>query len=186
MVNALKKERTADSLGLRRISTACGAEVSGIDLTSPLAATEIDALHRALGENGILLFRNADLTPDQHIAFSRQFGALEAHVIGDFALPGKPEIFVVSNVKEDGKLKGAVYAGQYWHSDLSYMKTPSMGSLLLCREMPDIGGDTLFANMYLAYDTLSASMSGISRHKRSEPIDGFFTYERSECQYWPA
>lgn len=124
----------------------------------PLAAAAVEALHQALGRYGILLFRNADLSPEEHIAFSRQFGPLESHVVGEFNLPGHPEVFVVSNVKEGGKLKGAVYAGQYWHSDLSYMPRPSLGSLLLCHEMPATGGDTMWANMYLAWDNLSAPM----------------------------
>lgn len=137
------------------LSSAAGAEVTGINLAQPLNAHDIADIHRALAEHCVLLFRAAEITPEQHIAFSKQFGPLEAHVLGEFSLPGYPEIFVVSNVKEDGKLKGAVYAGQYWHSDLSYMKMPSLGSLLLCHEMPSVGGDTMWANMYLAYDTLS-------------------------------
>jgi taurine dioxygenase len=120
------------SLAIRPLSAACGAEVSGIDLLEPLDAPSIDRLQHALGDRGCLLFRGVRFTPEQHIAFSRQFGPLESHVVGDFNLPGHPEVFVVSNVREEGKLKGAVYAGQYWHSDLSYMRNPSMGSLLLC------------------------------------------------------
>jgi taurine dioxygenase len=145
-------------LSFRPLCSACGAEVSGIDVKRPLAAAAVEALHQALGRYGILLFRNADLSPEEHIAFSRQFGPLESHVVGEFNLPGHPEVFVVSNVKEGGKLKGAVYAGQYWHSDLSYMPRPSLGSLLLCHEMPETGGDTMWANMYLAWDNLSAPM----------------------------
>lgn len=167
------------SLAIRPLSPACGAEVSGIDLTKPLAATVIEQLHHTLGKSGCLLFRNAALTPEQHIAFSRQFGPLESHVVGEFNLPDFPEIFVVSNVREAGKLKGAVYAGQYWHSDLSYMANPSMGSLLLCHEMPDIGGDTMWTNMYLAYETLSDPMKKFlggmqAIHDYSHAYDTYF------------
>ena len=163
------------------LSKACGAEVSGLDLTRPLAPDVVQTLHRALGGNGILLFRDANLAPEQHIAFSRQFGPLESHVVGEFNLPNHPEIFVVSNVKEEGKLKGAVYAGQYWHSDLSYMRKPSMGSLLLCREMPEIGGDTMWANMYLAYETLSEPMQNFlgglrAIHDYSHAYDTYFAH----------
>jgi taurine dioxygenase len=129
--------------------------VTGVDITKNLDKASIGEIERALGEHGLLLFRDCDVTPEQHIAFSRHFGPLEEHVIGDFGLPGHPEVFVVSNIREGGRLKGAVYAGQYWHSDLSYMKKPSLGSLLLCREMPEVGGDTMFANMYAVYETLS-------------------------------
>ena len=168
-------------LSIQPISRACGAEVTGIDLTRPLQAQAVQQLHKALGENGLLLFRNADLAPQQHIAFSRQFGPLETHVVGEFNLPEHPEVFVVSNVTEEGKLKGAVYAGQYWHSDLSYMKKPSLGSLLLCREMPEVGGDTMWANMVLAYDALSEVMkkflSGLRAiHDYSHAYDTYFAH----------
>jgi taurine dioxygenase len=169
------------ALSIRPLSKALGAEVTGVDLTRPLPPEQIGALHRALGEHGILLFRGADLTPEQHIAFSRHFGPLETHVVGEFNLANHPEIFIVSNVKEEGKLKGAVYAGQYWHSDLSYMPKPSLGSLLLCREMPEIGGDTMWANMYLAYDTLSDAMKQFlgslkAVHDYSHAYDTYFAH----------
>lgn len=168
-------------VGIRPLSRAAGAEVTGLDLTRPPAPEVLSSLHKALGENGILLFRDADLTPEQHIAFSRAFGPLETHVVGEFNLAGHPEIFIVSNVKEEGKLKGAVYAGQYWHSDLSYMAKPSMGSLLLCQEMPEIGGDTMWANMYLAYETLSDTMKGFldglkAIHDYSHAYDTYFAH----------
>jgi taurine dioxygenase len=166
---------------ITRISPACGALVAGVDLRKPLDPATVALLHRALAENGILLFRGCDLTPEEHIAFSRHFGPLERHVIGDFALPGHPEIFVVSNIMDGDKPKGAVYAGQYWHSDLSYMEKPSLGSLLLCREMPEIGGDTMWANMYLAYDSLSAPMQRFlgglkAAHDYSHAYDTYFAH----------
>jgi taurine dioxygenase len=168
-------------VGIRPLSRAAGAEVTGIDLKRPPAPEVLASLQKALGENGILLFRDADLTPEQHIAFSRAFGPLESHVVGEFNLAGHPEIFIVSNVKEEGKLKGAVYAGQYWHSDLSYMAKPSMGSLLLCQEMPEIGGDTMWANMYLAYENLSDTMRGFlgglkAIHDYSHAYDTYFAH----------
>ena len=164
---------------IRALSAACGAEVAGLDVTGRLDEETVRELHDALAENGILLFRDCRISPQQHIAFSGLFGPLETHVIGEFTLPGHPEIFVVSNVKEDGKLKGAVYAGQYWHSDLSYMKKPSLGSLLLCLEMPEIGGDTMFADMYRAYDTLSKPMQEFlgglrAIHDYSHAYDTYF------------
>jgi taurine dioxygenase len=169
------------NVSITPLSSACGAEVVGLDMTRPLGADRVQELHQALGGNCVLLFRDARLSPEQHIAFSRQFGPLESHVVGEFNLPGHPEIFVVSNVKEDGKLKGAVYAGQYWHSDLSYMKKPSLGSLLLCHEMPAVGGDTMFANTYMAYDTLSEPMKkflgGLKAvHDYSHAYDTYFAH----------
>lgn len=168
-------------LTIRPLSRAGGAEVSGVDLARPVPDHDVAQLERALGEHGILLFRGADLTPAQHIDFSRHFGPLESHVVGEFNLADHPEIFVVSNVKEGGKLKGAVYAGQYWHSDLSYMRKPSLGSLLLCHEMPEIGGDTMWANMYLAYETLSEVMKRFldtlhAVHDYSHAYDTYFAH----------
>ncbi|MGE0874284.1 MAG: TauD/TfdA dioxygenase family protein [Burkholderiales bacterium] len=169
------------TLSIQPLSAALGAEVSGIDFKRPLAAEDVRRLHQALGAHGILLFRGADVTPEEHIAFSRQFGPLETHVVGEFNLPDHPEVFVVSNVKEGGKLKGAVYAGQYWHSDLSYMEKPSLGSLLLCREMPKLGGDTMWANMYMAWDTLSEPLKGFlgglkAVHDYSHAYDTYFAH----------
>jgi len=168
-------------LTIRPLSAACGAEVSGIDIAHPLAPGDVEKLHHALGKHGVLLFRDASLTPEAHIAFSRQFGPLESHVVGEFNLADHPEIFVVSNVREEGRLKGAVYAGQYWHSDLSYMPRPSMGSLLLCHEMPEVGGDTIWANMALVYDSLSAPMKQFlgglrAIHDYSHAYDTYFAH----------
>jgi taurine dioxygenase len=166
-------------ISVSRLSSAIGAEVAGVSFTRPLEAETVDRLKHALAEHCVLLFRDTHITPEQHIAFSRYFGALEAHLLAEFSLPGQPEIFVVSNVKEGGKLKGAVYAGQFWHSDLSYMKKPSLGSLLLCHEMPAVGGDTMWANMYLAYDTLSEPMKAFigglkAVHDYSHAYDTYF------------
>lgn len=144
---------------IRRLAAAAGAEICGLNLNEPLDSETIEQVQQALGQHCVLLFKDADLSPQQHVSFSRQFGALETHVMTDvFGLKEHPEILVVSNVKEGNKHKGAVHAGQYWHSDVSFMEKPSVGSLLLCHEMPDLGGDTMFANMYLAYDSLSESL----------------------------
>src|SRR3546814_16650405 len=85
-----------------------------------------------------------------------------AHLLEGFRLPENPEVFVVSNKKEDGKPKGAIYAGQYWHSDLSYVEEPALGSMPYALEFPSVGGDTMFAKLYMAYEMLS------DRMKRSE------------------
>jgi taurine dioxygenase len=167
-------------IGITRLSSAIGAEITSLDFTRPLDAATVDRLTRALAERCVLLIRHADITPEQQIAFSRHFGPLESHLLADFSLPGHPEIFVVSNVKEGGKLKGAIHAGQFWHSDLSYKEKPSLGSLLLCREMPPVGGDTMFANMYMAYDTLSDAMKAFiggleAVHDYSHAYDTYFS-----------
>jgi taurine dioxygenase len=148
-------------LELRRLGAALGVEARGIDLREPLDEGTFAELRRAWLANGVLVIRDQRLTPEAHIAFTRRWGGLEAHVLEGFALPGHPEIFVVSNVKEGGKPRGAIYAGQYWHTDLSYTRVPSKGSLLYATAIPAIGGDTMFANMYRAFETLSPTLQGI-------------------------
>ena len=144
-------------LETRALSAALGAEVD-LDLSTPLEPETVGHVRRAVAEHGVLVFRHQDLTPEQHIACSRQFGTLEEHVFADALLPGHPEIYVLSNVVEGGRPQGRPYVGNYWHSDLSYMAEPSMGSMLYALEVPPIGGDTLFANMYLAFQTLSPGL----------------------------
>jgi taurine dioxygenase len=135
-----------------------GLEIIGLDLSAPLADETFATLRGALDEHGVLVFRDQHLTPEEHIAFSRRFGPLEIHVQARFHLPGHPEILVVSNVIENGQPIGLADAGRYWHSDLSYLAEPSLGSLLHAQELPAEGGDTLFASMTAAYDALDAEL----------------------------
>ena len=135
-----------------------GAEITGLDLAEPVDSKTFQQIEDLLHERGVVVFRGQNLTEDQHIAFSRRFGDLEIHVATQCLRPGYPEILVVSNVIEDGKPIGLADAGQYWHSDLSYIQNPSRGSLLLAREVPAqdgrVLGETLFASAAYAYDTL--------------------------------
>lgn len=143
---------------IQKISPAVGAVVEGVDLSNPVTPDVFETLERAIAEHGVLVFREQHLTPTQHVEFSRRFGSLETHVISEALLEGHPEIYVISNVVENGKPKGRAYAGTYWHSDLSYMPVPAMGSMMYALQIPEIGGDTMFANMYLAYETLSPGL----------------------------
>ena len=135
-----------------------GAEVTGLDLSQPLADDDFKRIHRAHLDHHVVVFRDQRITPDQQISFSRRFGPLQIHVLRQFQLTGHPEILIVSNVLEDGKPIGLGDAGHFWHSDLSYKETPSLGSLLHAQELPAEGGDTLFANMHLAWDTLPQAL----------------------------
>lgn len=143
---------------MRPASKALGTEIVGLDLSRPVDDDTIAFLRNALAENCLLLFRNQKLTPEQHIAFSRKFGELEHHLLKDYLMAGHPELYVISNIREDGKSIGRAGAGQYWHSDLSYVAEPSLGSIMYAIEIPPIGGDTMFANMYKGYETLSEPM----------------------------
>ncbi|MFT0172150.1 TauD/TfdA dioxygenase family protein [Paraburkholderia mimosarum] len=139
---------------IRAFDAPLGAEVVGLDLGKPLGAQDFARVHRAHLNHHVLVFRDQRITPEQQIAFSRRFGPLQAHVLHQFALPGYPDILIVSNIVENGKPVGLGDAGHFWHSDLSYKEKPSLGSMLYAQELPAEGGDTLFANMHLAWDTL--------------------------------
>nr|WP_246794648.1 TauD/TfdA family dioxygenase [Burkholderia perseverans] len=145
-----------------------GAEVIGLDLSRPLGDAAFARIHRAHLDHHVLVFREQRITPDQQVAFSRRFGPLQIHVLHQFALPGHPEVLIVSNIMEDGKPIGLGDAGHFWHSDLSYKEKPSLGSLLHAQELPAEGGDTLFANMHLAWDTLPDALKQAVQGRRAE------------------
>jgi len=135
-----------------RIAGALGAEISGVDLAAPLADSVIAEIRRALLDHQVIFFHDQHLTPEQQLAFGRRFGTLNVHeFVG--AMPDYPEIIEVR--KEEDETKNF---GGSWHSDVTYLEEPALGSILYAREVPDCGGDTLFANMYLAYDALSPGM----------------------------
>ena len=131
-----------------------GAEITGLDLSQPLSTADFYRIHQAHLQYHVLVFRQQTLTPQQHIDFSRRFGPLQIHVLKQFLLAGHPEILIVSNILREGEPVGLGDAGKYWHSDLSYKETPSLGSMLYARILPAIGGDTKFANMHRAWETL--------------------------------
>ncbi len=141
---------------VRPLSTALGAEVLGADLSQPDDNAQFEVVHKALLDHNVAVVRDQDISPGDHVAFSRRFGGLEYHVLGQFLLPDHLEILQISNKRVDGKLVGLQDAGRQWHSDLSYMQVPSLGSLLRAIEIPPTGGDTLFGNLYAAHEALIA------------------------------
>src|SRR6185369_1895908 len=145
-------------LEIRPLHDTLGAEVLGLDLSRPLSQEDFEAIHAAHLRHHVLAFRDLRITPAQQVAFSRRFGPLQIHVLRDFQLREQPEVLVVSNIKENGRPIGLGDAGHFWHSDLSYKEKPSLGSMLHAQELPAEGGDTLFANMHLAWDTLPAHL----------------------------
>jgi taurine dioxygenase len=146
------------ALSLQRSPGPLGVEIKGIDLARELNERTFQDIVAAWREHEVIFFRGQTLSPDQHLAVSRRFGELEHHVRQECCRPGYPEIFVVSNVIENGKPIGSQDAGLFWHSDLCYKKEPSRGSLFYAREVPiengEPRGDTLFSSMTAAYDAL--------------------------------
>jgi len=153
---------------VRIFDAPLGAEVVGLDLSLPVSDVDFARIHAAHLDHHVLVFRNQRITPGQQIEFSRRFGPLQIHVLRNFALAAHPEVLVVSNIVEHGKPVGLGDAGHFWHSDLSYKERPSLGSMLHAQELPEEGGDTLFANMHLAYETLPAALRHAIRGARAE------------------
>jgi alpha-ketoglutarate-dependent taurine dioxygenase len=145
---------------LRKLSYALGAEVCEIDVGRPMTEQQFGEIYQAFLDYGILLFRNQDITREQHIEFSRRFGELDRHdSVPRDRRQDYPELLMVTNEpKPDGSPSDTKYTGRQWHSDLSFTTEPSLGSLLRSYAVPEVGGDTLFANMYMAYDELSEGM----------------------------
>src|SRR5450830_1002615 len=157
-----------DSFQVELFDAPLGAEILGLDLNRPLAQSEFQRIHKAHLDHHLLVFRDQRITPQQQVDFSRRFGPLQIHVLRNFQLPSNPEVLIISNIIEDGQPTGLGDAGHFWHSDLSYKETPSLGSLLHAQELPAEGGDTLFANMHLAYDTLPAALRNAVQGARAE------------------
>ncbi len=167
-------------IGVRRLSGSLGAEVTGLDLSENGNNEAFSTIHKAFLDHSVLVFRNQSLTPDELVRFSKRFGPLEQHVLTQFAYPGNPDIFVVSNVKEKGKPIGAIRAGQYWHTDCSYLERPTLASVLYALEVPSYGGDTMFTSMACAYDELSETMKQLLEgltavHDYTNAYDIFFS-----------
>ena len=148
------------ALKLRPLSYGLGAEVCDIDVSRNMSERDFGDIHRAFLEHGILLFRNQKITREQHLEFSRRFGELDKHdALPRDRHPDHPEILLVTNEpKSSGAPSDSKYTGRQWHSDMSFTLVPSMGSLLRSITVPAVGGDTMYANMYMAYDALSAGM----------------------------
>ena len=148
------------NISFRKLSHALGAEVRGVDITQPMSEVEFGEIYRAFLDNGILLLRDQNCRREDHIEFSRRFGELDNHdALPRDRNPDFHEILMVTNARNaDGSPGEGRYTGRQWHSDMSFTSHPSMGSLLRAVTIPDVGGDTQFANMYAAYEALSDGM----------------------------
>ncbi len=140
---------------IRPLTEHFGAEVVGLDLSKAMTDEEFYLLRRSFFERCVLVIRDQHIGPAEQVAFSRRFGELLIHVLDQFQLPGHREILVLSNDKRaDGGGGGFEDAGRYWHSDLSYQEVPSLATMLYALDIPPTGGDTMYVDMYRAYDTL--------------------------------
>jgi taurine dioxygenase len=141
------------AIRVEKLTPHVGAEVHQVDLSRPLDERTFKEIHDALIDNGVVFFRDQHLTPDQQKAFGRLFGELHIHPAAPKEVPEHPEILVIHADESSKRV-----AGEVWHSDVSCDPEPPMGSILYMHELPPVGGDTLFASMYAAYEGLSDSM----------------------------
>ena len=151
--------RTA--LEVRRVSGAIGAEIRGVDLSGNLPQRLVDEIRSIWLEHLVLFFRDQNLDCAQFMALARRFGRPVEYPLVQ-GIEGYPEIIEVKKLEHERMAFGAV-----WHSDTSYLEEPPMGTLLLAREVPPFGGDTLFASQYAAFDALSAGMQRLLESLRA-------------------
>lgn len=141
---------TESRLQIQPYAPALGAEVRGVDLAAGIDDRTAGEIRAALLEYGVLFFRKQrEIPPDRQVALGRMFGELHVHPAAP-QMPGYPEVFVI-HAHRDSKVAN----GEFWHSDVSCDEEPPLGTILQIHVLPEIGGDTLFANMYAAYQALS-------------------------------
>lgn len=162
---------TYEAIEVKPVTTALGAEIRGVDLSKPLDNAVADEVHRAFLEHQVIFLRDQRITVDQHKEFSRRFGTLNIHpFVG--AMDGHPEVLEVLKNPDDTRNFGGL-----WHTDLTFLEEPPLGSILYAREVPEYGGDTLWASMYQAYDALSDGMK--------QMLDGMVAVHSAAKVYGP-
>lgn len=151
MATAVRRE-----LAFRSLNGDFGVEALDIDISRPLAPAVAAALRQAFDQHRVLVIRGQSLSPEAHIAFSRNFGELEIHVLNEYHKAAHPEIFELSNIGPDGK-PNAVHPDRgtlFWHTDASFQAKPALATILYAEQVPSNGGHTMFADMIGAYEAL--------------------------------
>jgi len=150
-LSAMRYER----IEVTPLSPALGAEISGVDISRPLNEITAEEIRRAFAEHLVLFFRDQEITPTQQVAFAGLFGSVGTY---PFAAPIPEHPQVIPVIKEAHQTTNF---GGIWHTDTPYLETPSLGSVLYAREVPDYGGDTMWANGYRAWETLSEGLRAV-------------------------
>lgn len=144
------------TIGVNSLTPHIGAEIQGVDLSKPLDNEQFSEVYRAWLDWKLVVFRDQHLTQDQHKALGRRFGSLHVHPM-QHSYGGDPEILRIKTTKDS-----RYTAGEGWHTDVTCDEIPPMGSMLYITQTPEVGGgDTLFADMYLAWELLSDTMKGM-------------------------
>jgi taurine dioxygenase len=169
------------AIEVRPLASALGAEVLGVDLSTQLDDKIWSQVHEAYLEHHVIFFRDQQLTPEQHLTFSRRFGELEPYPFVH-GIEGHPEL--IELVKMPDEVRG--FGGE-WHVDMSFREQPPAGAVLHALEVPPAGGDTLFSNLCLAYETLSVGMKALLErirgvHDSRAPADHSQQYKGMKMQ----
>ena len=147
--------RPADTMQTRPLSPALGAEIMGVDLSEPISDELFAKIQDCWHQHLVVLFRDQHLSEADQVRFAERFGPLAISHTRRFTT-ANPAVMIISNIRENGKQVGALPDGEMqFHSDQCYQEKPAMASMLYAIEIPSVGGNTLFANAYKAYETLS-------------------------------
>lgn len=156
---------TTTGLDVRPLSPLIGAEITGLDLSHPLGPEAVAAVRHALNRHHVVFFRDQQLTPAAQADFARQFGTVtEGHPVLP-AIEGNPEVLAIDS-RED--------RASWWHTDVTYVDTPPLGSILYMLEVPDVGGDTMWSSTQDAYDALAAPLRAMCDQLLAVHYDPWF------------
>ncbi|WP_281685374.1 TauD/TfdA dioxygenase family protein [Thalassobaculum salexigens] len=171
------RTETADGVGIEAVPLTpfLGAEITGLDLSRDVTPEQAARVRELFFRHQVIAVRGQDIAPEGFIRFAEIFGPIEPFFISSYNHPEHPQIYVLSNVRKDGKPIGRDGAGTHWHSDSTFVEKPSSVTLLHGVEVPARGGDTLFANMYDAYDRLDAETKALIDGRRA-----IHRYQRKE------
>jgi len=176
VIDTAVEPSTAPKIKVRLLSEACGAEISGVDLSKPLSDSEVAAIKDAWGKHLVLVFRGQKVSQEDQLRFAAYFGDLGSRKKAPEALRLRAEgtqqdnekVLLVSNIKVDGKPIGAFGEGEFWfHIDSGYTAKPYKYTFLYALELPSRGGNTMFSNMYKAYDAVPAVLKDKLKGKKA-------------------
>jgi taurine dioxygenase len=152
-------EPNAMSIAVSKLGDELLAEVVGVDVKKPLPDEIREQVYRAFLDNVVVVFRDQDMTAAETVRFAGNFGRLEPHITKKYNHPDFEELIVMTNLNEQGKIDPVdSRRGDKWHTDMCYRDVPARATMLHTIEIPEVGGDTLFANMYRALETMPASL----------------------------
>jgi len=173
---------------VKKLAAPLGAEIGGVDLSRPLSAEVVEQIRNAWHEHLVLLFRGQTLSEEAQILFAEHFGVLQkrprpASARAEVGVSDPELVMLVSNIRENGKPIGSLPDGEMqFHSDQCYLEKPAMGTFLYAIEVPSVGGDTLFLNLYKAYDTLAPEIKSRLAGLKAENIYLYGTTSRADLK----